>query len=68
MFCSNCSKLTMLMTHKNCMRCQGQVYNNLSVLCDQCSSNEQMCSICLKKMQNSTVSKYKNSGCGACRR
>ena len=67
MFCPNCAKLALLHTKKNCIQCQGGVFNNLSVLCETCSVTEKVCAICLKKTQNSLADKLKNAGCGPCR-
>lgn len=50
MFCAQCSNLVILHTNKVCARCQGNITNNLSCICDKCSSDQKICSICLKKM------------------
>jgi hypothetical protein len=63
MLCSNCVKLAILSTNKKCVRCQGIVYTNLNVLCEQCSTNEKTCSICLKKIV-SQAERMKGRGCG----
>ena len=34
---------------KICIKCHGEVFNNLSVLCEACSNSEKICAICLKK-------------------
>lgn len=65
MFCSTCSKLALLVTQRVCIRCNAAVFNNLSVLCEQCSNTNKICSICLKKIQNP---KPKYQGCGHCGR
>lgn len=67
MFCPNCSKLVLLHTKKPCIRCQGNVMNNLSVICEFCSNTDKVCSVCLKKMQNSQADRLKTAGCGSCR-
>jgi|WetSurMetagenome_2_1015567.scaffolds.fasta_scaffold292045_3 hypothetical protein len=67
MFCPNCSKLALLYTKKPCIRCQGDVMNNLSVICNFCANTEKVCSVCLKKTQNSQADKLKTAGCGPCR-
>lgn len=54
MLCPTCSKLLLLHTTKNCIKCQGLVLNNLSVLCDSCSTTEKQCAVCLKKVILST--------------
>lgn len=67
MFCSNCSRLAILFVHRICIRCGLEVLNNLSVLCERCSSSEKVCSICLKKINNS-VNHQRNRGCSGCGR
>lgn len=67
MFCTNCSKLAFLYTKRSCIRCQAEILNNLSVLCEKCSESEKVCSVCLKKVQNSQTDKYKFSGCVPCK-
>lgn len=68
MLCGHCNKLNFLNTEKICFRCKGEVYTNIAVICDNCSINSNICAVCLKKMNNSNVEKYKYSGCGACKR
>jgi len=63
MLCPNCTKLAFLQTNKKCMRCQGAVFNNLSVLCEFCSNTEKLCAVCLKKVI-SQVERNKGRGCG----
>lgn len=67
MMCFNCSKLSFLNTKKTCIRCQGEVFNNLSVLCEHCSSSERQCSICLKKIISQT-DRNKQRGCNCGRK
>jgi hypothetical protein len=50
MLCPSCSRLAILQASKTCIRCQLTINNNLSVLCDFCSSTEKQCSVCLKKI------------------
>ncbi len=50
MLCPNCSKLAILHSTRQCVRCQGTVLNNISVLCESCSTNHKQCSVCLKKV------------------
>lgn len=64
MLCSNCAKLARLYTKKFCMRCQGEVLINISVLCEFCSSTEKMCSVCLKKIVPPTSHVNKGCNCG----
>lgn len=67
MFCITCSKLVILQSNKICLNCQGIVNNNISVLCEFCSNSEKICSVCLKRVNNSAVDKFKNAGCFSCR-
>jgi len=60
MMCSNCSKLAFLYTKKQCMRCQGVVVVNVAVICELCSTNDKICSVCLKKL---TPLQPKSGGC-----
>jgi hypothetical protein len=62
MLCDTCSKLFFIFKNKNCMRCNGLVMINLSVLCDFCSATEKQCSFCLKKVI-SQQDRNINSGC-----
>ena len=61
MMCQNCSKLSILHTNKACMRCQGSVINNISVICEICSASSKQCTVCLKKVQS--VNKARGGGC-----
>lgn len=63
MFCNNCVKLAYLHTKKKCIRCQSDVLNNISVLCEKCSGNENVCSACLKKIAPKS---YTKRGCKSC--
>lgn len=65
MMCITCSKLSYKVTNKKCIKCQGNVLNTLSVLCDLCSNRDKKCSACLKKIDNSATTKY-FKGCGIC--
>lgn len=70
MLCSICSKLLRLATNKKCVKCQGSVYNNISIICDICSQNEKACSACLKKVYNNPIENpnyhSKTTGCKSC--
>lgn len=66
MMCPTCSKLAYQVTNKKCIKCQGAVFNTLSVLCDLCSNTNKNCSVCLKKVDNSAVKKHYYAGCKAC--
>jgi RecJ-like exonuclease len=70
MFCSNCSKLTYVQITKNCLRCNENVDNSISVICDECSTNEASCSSCLKKIKyldfkTNIIDSGKCGGCGS---
>ncbi len=62
MLCTSCSKLALLSVNKHCIKCQNVITNNLSILCDFCSSTEKQCAICLKKMQTAS-SRYRGCNC-----
>ena len=67
MFCSNCVKLVYLHTKKKCVRCQGEVFNNISVLCTKCCTAEGVCSVCLKKQNLATFNPANaKKGCRSC--
>lgn len=71
MYCLNCSKLVFLPLNKKCIKCQGIVKNNISVLCETCSSQEKICSSCLKKIYQTIDNPHMRhilSGCKACGR
>ena len=68
MFCPNCLKLAYLHTKKPCLKCQGEVLNTISVLCEFCSNTEKICAVCLKKVNNSATNKFAYGGCGHCRK
>lgn len=63
MFCNACNKLMVKYGDKKCLRCQGKITTNISVICDQCSNNDKQCSACLKKIQ---LQPKKRAGCGTC--
>lgn len=62
MLCSNCSKLLFTNFNKKCIKCQGAVLMNLYVLCDNCSSIQKQCAVCLKSIQ-SVINRRKGCGC-----
>lgn len=64
MYCSNCSKLSILHTHKKCSRCHGTVTNSISILCEFCSLTEKICAACLKKVNNPDT--VRKRGCASC--
>ena len=51
MICSSCSKLAFLYIKKSCLRCQSTVVITIAVICELCSTKDNICSICLKKIQ-----------------
>lgn len=61
MMCASCSKLAFLYTKKSCLRCQGEVVITIAVICEICSTKEQICSVCLKKIVNNPP---RTGGCG----
>ena len=63
MLCATCSKLVFLNLKKTCIKCQGDVFFNLCVLCESCSTIGKQCTVCLKKIQP-VNSRYKGCGCG----
>lgn len=68
MFCNQCTKLAILNTNRICMRCQGAINNNLSCICDKCSLEQSLCSICLKKIDINVIQNKtpRRKGCKAC--
>jgi len=68
MFCSNCVKLAYLHTRKKCVRCQGEVLNNISVLCVKCATDNATCSVCLKNvgLASANPANYNKRGCRSC--
>lgn len=68
MLCPNCSKLAILYTNKRCLHCQSIVLQNISVICESCSTKNKKCSACLKNINNSQNTKHYYGGCGSCRR
>ncbi len=64
MFCQSCSSLSFLYTKKKCVRCTGEINNNLSIICDSCSLKDKACSVCLKKTDGFS---NKNKNIGNCR-
>lgn len=61
MLCTTCSQLIIKNTNKKCGKCNGPVYQNISVLCDNCSISNKTCASCLKKMYT-----YINKNVPAC--
>lgn len=66
MLCITCSKLSIMYANKNCMKCQSLVNQSISILCENCSLREKVCSACLKKIYTTTttIGRRNNSGCG----
>lgn len=67
MLCTNCNKLALVNTKKSCIRCQNDVSNRASVLCESCSSTAKQCSVCLKKVI-SDADRARTRGCGCGRK
>jgi hypothetical protein len=63
MFCPGCSRLALLQAVKKCVRCQGAVNINLSVICDSCSTIAKQCAVCLKRIVT-TAERNAGRGCG----
>lgn len=70
MLCIQCTKLAILPNKRICVRCQKEILNNLSCICDNCSIDQNICSICLKKIMFSGSPNKKNirrsGGCKSC--
>lgn len=67
MLCDSCNKLAILYTSKTCMKCQGSVTQNISVICDSCSNSNQTCSACLKRLvKKDAPLKSQPPGCRSC--
>ena len=60
MLCSSCSKLALPQANKTCVKCKSVIYNNISILCELCSTKTKQCSVCLKNI----VLSNRSSGCG----
>jgi len=65
MLCNSCAKLALINANRICVRCKGAITNNLAVICDNCSSKEKLCAICLKKMHND-LSRRAPKSCKSC--
>jgi len=63
MICSNCSKLSLLHSIKNCISCNSSIHINLCKLCESCSARQDKCAICLKNL-NIKKDYKKCSSCG----
>lgn len=50
MLCSNCSKLAVIFSSRKCKKCKSSINTNLEVICDSCSKKDNVCGICLKKI------------------
>lgn len=66
MLCTNCANLAVLNTHRICLRCNGMIYSNIAVICDNCSNSEKLCAICLKKIYNAANRVRTKSNCSGC--
>ena len=66
MLCETCNKLAILYTNKKCLKCQGAITINISVVCEICSKSTNTCSACLKKLTPALTKK--TGGCKTCGR
>lgn len=69
MFCPNCSKLAILFGKRICVRCNGYILNNISCICELCAKQQNICSVCLKKLlinQHGLKRKVPKTGCKSC--
>lgn len=66
MLCNSCAKLALINTQRACLRCKGIIFSNLAVICDNCSKNEKLCAICLKKIYDATTKQRPKSNCSGC--
>lgn len=69
MFCPECSKLAVLHTKRVCVRCKGEILNNISCICDKCSKEQNKCSACLKRIsvgQDGIIKHVFRPGCKTC--
>ena len=63
MICLKCSKLNIFESKKKCVKCKGEVYYNLHVLCTLCALDDGVCPICLKKTSRSEALKVAKQKC-----
>jgi hypothetical protein len=61
MLCESCAKLALILKIKYCFRCRKEIKYNLYVICENCSNNNRICGICLKK-----ISKPNKRICDTC--
>ncbi len=66
MLCEVCSKLASMPSNRICLRCKGIISNNLSVICDNCSNQERLCAMCLKKLYSISKINRPQSNCSHC--
>jgi len=66
MLCNNCTKLALINSKRICLRCKSMIYFNLPVVCDNCSKTENLCAICLKRLNSITTKQRPKSGCSGC--
>lgn len=64
MICNNCINLLFKPKQKTCIKCSKQINIDLLKLCDQCSTSESLCSVCMKKI----LPKNYFRGCKGCGR
>jgi len=63
MICKNCAKLNINNSIKKCVKCKIEIYLNLQIICSACATEDNVCSICLKKMSNKQLEIPKLTGC-----
>lgn len=63
MLCQSCLKLSFQYIDKKCVRCKGEVLVNLAILCENCSSQDKSCAVCLKKVDPSAKKVLSSGGC-----
>jgi len=71
MFCPSCAKLSILVTKRTCIRCKGEILNNISCICENCAKEKKVCSVCLKKLsidQNGQNKFRVKPSCRSCRK
>ena len=67
MLCQNCSKLSKLESKRHCVRCTGTILDNISCICEACSKEQNLCAVCLKRMNIEKPRPFAD-GCKSCGR
>jgi hypothetical protein len=71
MFCISCAKLANRSDNRICIRCNRTININISCICDGCSNEQKLCSVCLKKINLTPDGKLlvaQKRGCKSCGR